>query len=89
MSELCRIHTNVETLALNPPLLSTDLFRTGHVLVPAGCQGMPGSDRQAISEQVALSLPGVIFNALKSYTPHYGVLSAYETTARGQVQLVA
>lgn len=31
------------------------LFSAGHVCVPAGCQGMPGSDRQAISEQVAPS----------------------------------
>lgn len=31
------------------------LFRAGHVCVPAGCQAMPGSDRQAISEQVAPS----------------------------------
>lgn len=71
------------------PLLLTDLFSAGHVCVPAGWQGMPRSDRQMISEQVALLLPGVIFNALKSYTDLYGVLPAYETTAGGQVQLVA
>lgn len=81
--ELSAFYTNVEILVLNPLLLLMDLFRAGHVCVPAGCQGMPGSDRQAISEQVALSLPGVIFNALKSYTALYGVLPAYETTAGG------
>lgn len=44
---------------------------------------MTGSDRQAISEQVAPSQPGVIFNALKIHTSPCGVLPARETSARG------
>lgn len=48
-----RLTELIRTLAA----LFTDcrVFRARHVCVPAGCQGMPGSERQAISEQVAPS----------------------------------
>lgn len=50
-----RIYTT-EVIRTSVALFSDGrLFRAGHVCVPAGCQGMPGSDRQAISEQVAPS----------------------------------
>lgn len=51
---ICQRMYTSEVITTSAALFSDGrLFGGGHVAMPAGWPGMPGSDRQAISEQVA------------------------------------